>query len=220
MAEFKPISLEEFESLSSAPPPTRDLPRSSSGPTVSGILPGTEKSKSPFTQDQRKDAMFAVRMKNALEEMERLEDSGFDPRNFQESVVIEKGPFIPDIAENFLLSPQYQLYRRAMNDFAMAQLRKDTGAVINESEMDWMRTSIQPFPGDSPEVLKAKRRARRELLLAMKGSAGAAYDAAIGEFEEQSDGNVAEESALKELIRRAKTDPKLEATLRQRGLIQ
>jgi len=219
MAEFKTISLEEFESLGSEPPSVSS-PSDPSRTRVSAVLPGTEKSKSPFTQDQRKDAMFAVRMKNALEEMERLEDSGFDPRNFQESVIVERAPFIPDIAENFLLSPQYQLYKRAMNDFAMAQLRKDTGAVINDSEMDWMRTSIQPLPGDSPEVIKAKRRARRELLLAMKGSAGSAYDAAIGEFEEESDGNVTEESALKELIRRAKTDPKLEATLRERGLIQ
>ena len=148
MAEFQTISLEEFESLPmelrSQPEPTVERVF---GPTVSGILPGTEKSKSPFTQDQRKDAGYALRMENAVEEMERLEDSGFDPRNFTESVLIEKGPFLPEVAENFLKSPQYQLYTRAMNDFSMAQLRKDTGAVINDSEMDWMRTSIQPTGG-------------------------------------------------------------------------
>lgn len=215
MAEFKPITLEEFESASDAPAP----PRAPSQPVVSGVIPGTEKSKSPFTEGQRKDAMFALRMRNSIEEMERLEDAGFDPRNFTESVLVERGPFIPDIAENFLLSPQYQLYMRAMNDFAMAQLRKDTGAVINDSEMDWMRTSIQPLPGDSDEVIAAKRRARREYLASMKASAGKAYDSAVKDFEKESDYRVTEDAALGELIRRAKSDPELAAKLRERGLI-
>ena len=220
MAEFQTISLEEFESLPtelrSQPEPTVERVF---GPTVSGIIPGTEKSKSPFTQDQRKDAGYALRMENAVEEMERLEDSGFDPRNFTESVLIEKGPFLPEVAENFLKSPQYQLYTRAMNDFSMAQLRKDTGAVINDSEMVWMRTSIQPMAGDADEVIAAKRRARRELLSVMKGSAGNAYDAAMANFEKESDGRVTEQSALRELIRRAKKDPDLAVKLRERGLI-
>ena len=220
MAEFQTISLEEFESL---PMELRSQPKPAAerafGPTVSGILPGTEKSKSPFTQDQRKDAGYALRMENAVGEMERLEDSGFDPRNFTESVLIEKGPFLPEVAENFLKSPQYQLYTRAMNDFSMAQLRKDTGAVINDSEMVWMRTSIQPMAGDADEVIAAKRRARRELLSVMKGSAGNAYDAAMVNFEKESDGRVTEQSALRELIRRAKKDPDLTIKLRERGLI-
>jgi hypothetical protein len=215
MAEFKPISFEEFESASEMPV----MPQAPSQPIVSGVIPGTEKSKSPFTEGQRKDAMFALRMKNSIEEMERLEDAGFDPRNFTESVVVERGPFIPDIAENFLLSPQYQLYKRAMNDFAMAQLRKDTGAVINDSEMDWMRTSIQPLPGDSDEVIAAKRRARREYLASMKASAGKAYDSAVVDFEKESDYRVTEDSALRELVRRAKSNPELAAKLRERGLI-
>ena len=85
--------------------------------------------------------------------------------------------------------------------------------------MVWMRTSIQPKAGDSDEVVVAKRRARRELLAAMKGSAGNAYDAAIIDFEKESDGRVTEEAALKELIRRAKKDPDLAVKLRERGLI-
>ena len=93
--------------------------------------------------------MFALRMRNSIEEMERLEDAGFDPRNFTESVLVERGPFIPDIAENFLLSPQYQLYMRAMNDFAMAQLRKDTGAVINDSVLP---DEVAPAEAGEPQV--------------------------------------------------------------------
>lgn len=215
MAEFKPISFEEFESASEMPV----MPQAPSQPVVSGVIPGTEKSKSPFTEGQRKAASWAIRMRNAVEEMERLEDSGFDPTNFYEGAVIDRGPFLTDIAENMILSPQYQLYKRAMNDFAMAQLRKDTGATINSSEMDWMARSIQPMPLEPEEVVLAKRRARRELLDAMIVDAGKAYESAISDLEKKSDYLVTEDSALKELLRRAKSNPELAAKLRERGLI-
>ena len=215
MAEFKPITLEEFQVASEKPA----APKPSAQPRVSGVIPGTEKTKSPFTEGQRDAASWAIRMRNAVEEMERLEDSGFDPTNFYEGAVIDRGPFLNDIAENMILSPQYQLYKRAMNDFAMAQLRKDTGATINSSEMDWMARSIQPMPGEPKEVIAAKRRARRELLDAMTVDAGKAYDSAIKDLEKKSDYLVTEDSALKELIKRAKSDPDLASKLRERGLI-
>ena len=159
-------------------------------------------------------------MKRALEEIEAIEDSGFDPINFKDSVLVEYAPFIPDLAENFLLSPKYQVYRRAMNDFTTAQLRKETGAQINESEVGFIERSYVPVPGDSPEVLAAKRRARRDALDAMKANAGKAFDVTLERVSVGQEPTISADAAMAELRRRAQNDPQLAEELRRRGLMQ
>ena len=50
--------------------------------TVGGVIPGTEKVKDPLTEGQKRQANFAIRMENALRQLEDLEDSGFNPVNY------------------------------------------------------------------------------------------------------------------------------------------
>ena len=38
----------------------------------------------------------------------------------------------------FYNTPKFKQYQRAKIDFSTAQLRQETGAVINESEIDWI----------------------------------------------------------------------------------
>tara|TARA_S200002703_G_scaffold74073_3_gene63946 strand:+ start:3065 stop:3715 length:651 start_codon:yes stop_codon:yes gene_type:complete len=211
------LSPQEIQGLDLTPP-------AASAPAQPGLkvtpIAGTEKSKDPFSEGQRKDAGFALRMTKALDEIEAIEDSGFDPVNFKDAVLVEYAPFIPDLVENFLLSPKYQLYRRAMNDFTTAQLRKETGAQINESEIGFIQRSYVPMPGDSPEVMEAKRRARRDALEAMKANAGKAFDVTMERVSLGEQPKVGPEAAILELRRRAKNDPQLAEELRRRGLME
>ena len=210
MSGFQPLTKEE--SLRATTTPDSGL--------QARAIAGTEKSKDPFTESQKRDAGFAIRMERALREIEELEDSGFDPVNFKDSVLVEYAPFIPDLAENFFKSPQYQLYQRAMNDFTTAQLRKETGAVINESEVVFINRSYVPQPGDDPPTIAAKREARQLALAAMVGNAGKAYDKTKKEVEARlDDASTDPDEALAILRQRAEKDPELAERMRQRGLM-
>ena len=187
--------------------------------TVTSV-PGAGKRKSPFTEGQTKDAGFAVRMFSAIDSMENLTNSGFNPTNLYD-VLVENLPLIPDIAENYLLSSKYQQFRRASNDFAQAQLRKETGAQINESEMDMVNMLYIPMPGDTTETLQAKADARRDAAAAMRASAGEAFTEAQKAVDKSRDNRVSigPDEAMTELLKRAKKDPELRARMRERGLI-
>ena len=139
------------------------------------ILPGTEVSKDPFTEGQKKQAGFAIRMEKALEELERLENSGFNPVNYYDTIVANF-PLIPEGLKNYANNPEYKQYQRARLDFATAQLRQETGAQINAGEIVWIDKTYFPEFGDDLETIKNKREARRNALAAMIGQAGKAYD--------------------------------------------
>jgi hypothetical protein len=181
------------------------------------IIPGTEKVKDPFTGEQKKQAGFAVRMENAVKQLEDLENSGFNPVNVRD-MVVSNLPIIPDSIERVFNSPKFKQYERAKIDFSTAQLRQETGAVINESEIDWIDRTYFPQFGDDPQTLLDKRQARRDALAAMKGQAGKAYERTKKNVQ-ASGGSPAGEDALEELKKRAKSDPKLKKQLEERGLL-
>ena len=45
------------------------------------VVPGSEKLKDPFTEGQKRQATFAVRMESSLKQLEALESACFDPVN-------------------------------------------------------------------------------------------------------------------------------------------
>jgi len=209
---LRELTEEEVTQLGSAPSLTPVA-------TVTSV-PGAGKKKSPFTEGQTKDAGFAVRMYSAIETMDRLAEAGFDPTNLRD-VIIENAPFLPDIAENYLLSSKYQQFRRAANDFAQAQLRKETGAQINESEIAMTNMLYIPMPGDSIETLESKAQARRDAAAAMRASAGEAYTEAqrVVDQSQNNSMSMGSDEAMAELLKRAEKDPELKERMRQRGLL-
>ena len=114
-------------------------------------------------------------MENAVAQLEALENSGFNPVNAYD-IVISNLPIVPDAIERYFNTPKFKQYERAKIDFSTAQLRQETGAVINESEIDWIDRTYFPQFGDDPQTLLDKRQARRDALAAMKGQAGKAYE--------------------------------------------
>ena len=188
-------------------------------------LPGTEKKKSPYTEGQTRDAGFAFRMEQSLRSIESLEDSGFNPANFRDVLIDYLGgneiTGARAWAERMMLSPKYKQYARAKMDFSTAQLRKETGAVINESEIVWVDNTYFPLLNAPEGERQDKWAARRAAAGGMRVSAGAAYDAvskAVDEFNEAF-GTDTPAAAMAELRRRAQEDPGLAERLKSMGLL-
>ena len=68
----------------------------------------------------------------------------------------------------------FQVADRAAQEFLAAILRKDTGAAITNQEFELYGPMYLPQPGDKPELLKAKQKAREEALIAIEMGLGTA----------------------------------------------
>ena len=223
---FRPLTAEELADYESSTTEEiaplvlkRDEPEKEAT-YIAQPIEGIEKQKDPFAVSQKQTAGYAARMQRAVEQMEALEDSGFNPVNIRDSVLIENAPFLPEIAENYLKSSQYQQYQRAMTDFIMAQLRDESGAAISAGEFPLAFRIYIPQPGDGAAVIQAKREASRSALAAMKAAAGKAFDRAYEEIQGGPSGQRPTlDQALEVLLERAKNDPELAEKLRNRGLI-
>jgi len=180
-------------------------------------IAGTEKVKDPFTGEQKKQAGFAVRMENAVAQLEDLENSGFNPVNVYD-MLMSNLPIVPDAIERLLNTPKFKQYERAKIDFSTAQLRQETGAVINESEIDWIDRTYFPQFGDDPETLLNKRQARKDALAAMRGQAGEAYTR-TKKIVQSGGGTPTSDEALEELRKRAQTNPDIKRKLEEKGFL-
>jgi hypothetical protein len=96
-----------------------------------------------------------------------------------EQVLTQLGPRIPllafgqdsplgQMASNVMAGPEYQVAQQGASDFVTAFLRRESGAAIQPSE--WVRYNnlFIPQPGDKPEKIAAKRRARAIAMEGMK----------------------------------------------------
>jgi hypothetical protein len=118
---------------------------------------------------QTNAAGFAARMRQAGEILNALEDpeSGFDPASFTR----ELGPF----------SGQNQRsYRQAQENWVSANLRRESGAAIPESELANEIRKYFPQPGDGPDVIAQRRAARTLAERAMIQGSQGAYEDLVG----------------------------------------
>ena len=81
---------------------------------------------------------------------------------------------LPGGVGNFIVTPEAQKYDQAKRDFINATLRRESGAVIADSEFANAEIQYFPQPGDSPEVIELKRANRANVVRAMEMSAGKA----------------------------------------------
>jgi hypothetical protein len=81
---------------------------------------------------------------------------------------------IPGVG-NFLVSGDRQKYNQAKADFINAQLRRESGAAIAQSEFANADKQYFPVPGDSAATIKQKAANRRAAIEAMGREGGASY---------------------------------------------
>jgi|9_EtaG_2_1085328.scaffolds.fasta_scaffold06542_2 hypothetical protein len=170
-----------------------------------------EKTKSPYTDAQNRAAGFAYRMVQANDIINGIEDSGFNPVNLRD-FTLENFPLVGgSFITRFMMQPKYKQYGTAKVDFSTAQLRRETGAVINDSEIVWINQTYFPQVGDDEATLKIKEKNRGNAIAAMKSEAGAAYTKILE--------NNPTDNAKKILEQRSESDPVLRQMLIEQGVI-
>lgn len=124
----------------------------------------------PLTEGQSKALLFGTRMKEANEILEGLATKGVDrPGNLKraaDAVPNVMGGAILQSGANALQSDEQQQVEQAQRDFLNAVLRRESGAVIADSEFENGRKQYFPAIGDS-DAVKAQKKRNREV--AMRG---------------------------------------------------
>lgn len=130
-------------------------------------LGGSGAGAGKVTEGERSSAGYLQRMTAAEKELQALVDAGYDSRNLRDYYTAGEGPF-----RNSLASPQGQQNRQQQEDWVRAKLRKESGAVIGEEEMDREIKTYFPQPGDQTDVINSKARSRQRAIEQMRINAG------------------------------------------------
>lgn len=124
----------------------------------------------PATEDQGKSANFARRMELAMHDLENIGKTGYDPTTAANAA--RSSGWAP----NMLNSSEGQSWKNAQKNFVRANLRKESGAVIGEEEMNEEIKTYFPVHGDLPEVVAQKARLRAQAFEGMKANAGKQFE--------------------------------------------
>ncbi len=127
------------------------------------------------TIDERKAMGFADRMGESGRLLNEFENAGLGTWD----QFVRGNDWIPDVAENWMVSDDFQQFDQARRDFINAQMRRESGAVISPEEFDNANKQYLPQPGDTPEVVKQKRANRQTVIDSMARDAGPTYGSEI-----------------------------------------
>ncbi len=132
--------------------------------------PPADPSTKPPTEGERAAAGYLQRMESAENELNAIRNAGYRPEaNLRDFYTAGEGPLL-----NWMASPQGQSNRQQQEDWVRAKLRKESGAVIADEEMDREIKTYFPQPGDSEEVIRKKAQSRKRALEQMRIGAGRA----------------------------------------------
>ena len=132
-------------------------------------LPGGK----PLTESQSNATAYGMRMASAESTLQELAKTG----NLRPAV-ISGAPLIGGVAAQSLPtwlggnSDEQQQVKQAKTNFITAVLRKESGAVISDSEFDTEDKKYFPQVNDGPKTIKQKEDARQLAIKAIKIQAG------------------------------------------------
>lgn len=127
-----------------------------------GTVQFVQGSAKPLTEVQSKDTVYATRANGANKELEGIDTQLTNPV----ARAVEGDP--TGVARGALQSADFQEASRAGKEFLASILRKDTGAAVTPSEEQMYGQMYLPQPGDTPEVIEAKRQARIRAIAAIE----------------------------------------------------
>ena len=137
--------------------------------------PASDPASKPLTQGESEATGFYSRVLEShrilLQPTEQglLEGQGTSFSN----AMLEKDP--TGLAR-YAMADEYKRYEQAKRDFINANLRRESGAAIAESEFDSAEKQYFPVPGDSPAVIAQKRRNRETVINALRVASGVGAD--------------------------------------------
>ncbi len=90
------------------------------------------------------------------------------------------------VVGNYFLDPDFQRLNQAQENFLFAVLRKESGAVIGPDEISTYGKVYFPVPGDSPQVIQQKKKARELAVQALQIGSGRGADKLGGQADPQA----------------------------------
>jgi hypothetical protein len=167
------------QGMPAAPPPQAAAQQPPAAPPNSATtqLPGGgsvtrvgDPKPKEMTEGQTAAALYADRMAKAEPIIQQLGQAGT-------SWTDKVASGVPLIG-NSLVSNDYQKLDQARRDFVNAVLRRESGAVIADSEFENANRQYFPQPGDGPDVIAQKAQNRKTALEGISRAAGPTYSRA------------------------------------------
>lgn len=143
-----------------------------------------------MTEQQSKDALFGARMQESNAILNELEGKGIS------QTVMSRLPWLGDSLSTSLPSvlgganESQGKYMQARRDFINAVLRKESGAVIADSEFSNAEKQYFPQVGDSKEIIAQKARNRDLATKMILGSAGPAGQQLVNQVKGKEGVNI------------------------------
>lgn len=145
-----------------------------------GMSGGADKPAQKWSGDEKKAEGFAQRMAKASEDMDRYSYTPDDLSVLKNQTAIEsvggkKGTAVNDWLRGNVfqrLSPEGKKRFLAEQEFARANLRRESGAAIGLAEQEQEIEGVGARPGDTPETLAQKRAQRMNKIGAVGISSG------------------------------------------------
>ncbi len=140
--------------------------------TDPSLKPSDQQALNKATEGQLTSSVFANRVKESnsiISDLEKIE--GFNPTSIQ-SAFIQSIP-----GGNIALSDEHQQYIQAKRDIISAVLRKQSGAVISDSEFENEDKKLFPQVGDSAAVKAQKAKARNREFENLKAQSKGVFSA-------------------------------------------
>lgn len=125
--------------------------------------------KNPLNETQAKASLYQGTMLNSTKEMKNLEDKGFNPASFKTQAQLSMGG---TATGNAMMPEDAQRYKQASDAFANSYIRFQSGAGINQDEIQRNLKNMMPALGDKPGQIEQKQRAREEAIKLMGLVAG------------------------------------------------